>query len=126
MAGHTDLGSWHTGKRALVDCRVTVATVDTQATHVVLMAKRHRLSARHPFLRGVTRPVEGRQKPQESGKDKNSTKDAQSSKGIGAGMKDLRHDCITDLGETTRLLTALKFYGLNDQASCQIETRRMR
>ena len=91
MTRHADFCRWHPCERRFLDRRVTVATIDAEALDVMFMAERHGLDARHPGLGDVGRAIDGGQQPGQGRYEKHGAKNAQPGKGIGARMKDLRH-----------------------------------
>ena len=91
VAGHAGLGRRNAGKRAFLDRPVAMAAVDAEPLHVMLVAERNRLLARHAGARHIRRTVQSHQKPQKSAQEENRPENTDLRDGVGAGVKNLRH-----------------------------------
>lgn len=91
MTVHTHFRGWEPGKGAPFYRGVTIAAVNTQSAHMMLVAKRDWLLARYALFSGIAGPVQRRYEPQQPCKDKHRSQNADARDGVGAWMKDLGH-----------------------------------
>jgi hypothetical protein len=89
MAIHAGLGRWNVGKRRILDSGVTVPAIDSQAAHVMLVAKRNGLLDWNLGARRVIGMVELGKSPCEKTQNKHASENAESGESVGAAMKNL-------------------------------------
>lgn len=78
-------------ERGNFDRRMTVPTIDAEAAHMVIMAERHGLDARHVFVGYIRGPVDRGHQPEQTDNQEQCAKYTQARKGVRAAVKNLRH-----------------------------------
>ena len=89
MAVDAGLGRRDAGKARLLNRGVTVAAVDAQPGHMVLVAKRDRLRLSHSGIRDVRRALNLHHGPKQPGHGKNREDHGGPGNGIAAAWKNL-------------------------------------
>ena len=87
MAVHADLRGWHSGEGRFFDGCVTVAAIQTEAGHVMLMTEGNRLGRPNSDVCQVGRASDSNRYPRNSGEQENKTENADPRKSIGAAME---------------------------------------
>ena len=70
---------------------MTVAAIDPQAAHVMLMTERNRLILDDPLIGEIARAVQRRPHPPHERNDEDEPEDARLGEDVHRGMEDLRH-----------------------------------
>src|SRR4030095_7565524 len=91
MTVHTCFRGWEPSKSTHFYRGMTIAAVNTQSAHMVLVAELDWLLAHNPLFSGVAGPVQCCHEPQQSPKDKHRSQNADARDGVRARMKDLGH-----------------------------------
>ena len=73
---HTGFSGWEPGKGAHFHRGMTIAAVNTQSAHMMLVAKLDWLLAHDTFFSGIAGPVQRRHEPQQPCKDKHRSQNA--------------------------------------------------
>ncbi len=91
VAIHAGLRRRNAGKGAVFHRRVAVAAVDAVVADVMFVAEWHRLAARYSDFGEIGRFIDRRQRRHKRYDECGPAENAQSRKGVGARMKNLRH-----------------------------------
>src|SRR5258706_13939193 len=89
MAIHAGLGRRNAGETRLLDRSVTIAPVNTESGHVMLVAEGHRLRLSDPGIRYVGRALDLPQNPAQSPDDNRNYYQRSAGNGIAAAWKNL-------------------------------------
>jgi len=88
---HAGFSGWNPSKGTHFHGSVTIAAVNTQSTHMMLVAELYWLLADDTLFSGIAGPVQRCHEPQQSCKDKHRSQNADARDGVRAWMKDLGH-----------------------------------
>src|ERR1043166_5497404 len=91
MTGHADFGGGNPGKGGFFDGGVTVAAIDSEAAHMMLVTEGHRLLHGNIDARCEWRPIDGMKAPGQTGDEQEQKKNYEARNRIAAGSKYLRH-----------------------------------
>ena len=91
VAIHAGLRRRNTGEARVFHRGVTIAAVNAESSHVMLMTERHRLGLADTGVSYEGGSLNGIEDPSQSSNNENSTEDSGAGQRIRAAMKDLRH-----------------------------------
>src|SRR5215467_1924673 len=91
MAIHTGLGGRNARERTGFHGCMAIAAVDAVVANMMLVAKGNRLAAGDAYFGDIRRFIDCRQRGNQKDQQDNAAENADSRKGIGAGMEYLAH-----------------------------------
>src|ERR1700731_3055907 len=94
MAVHASAGGWDAGETRLLHRGVTVAAVDTQPGHMVLVTEGYRLRLHDAGIGDVGRSLELHQRIAQAGNDEDRAVDRCPGECVGAALKDLHRTIV--------------------------------
>src|SRR6185369_18042189 len=88
---HAGLRRWNACERTVLNRCVAVPAIDSDSSHVMLVAERNRLFAHNVRFREIRRTDKHADDRCQSRNDEDRAKDAEARQGIRAAMENLRH-----------------------------------
>ncbi len=94
MAIHAGLGRRNARERALFHRGVAVTAIDAVVADMMLVTERHRLATCDTDVGDVGRLINCRQRQNQDDDETGAAKNGETGNGVGARMKNLRHDLL--------------------------------